>query len=456
MRARSDGWRQVRSKWNPGGRAGPREVVVRRCGPGQLRTNLHYVSLVENPAVTNPAHLQADSTFGPPWQFKVRHQTPHGAPVATLDPPWRGGFYKCPPMSALYKRIVSRQRGNRHGGGRRGYCPAPWCPKLPDIRHFPADIRQTSVSSAPTGGHLSCFNQRSPRGTAFARLPQMNPSSRFHFVARALPGTLLFHDWTEALALWERLVVAFPDADALCLMPNHPHIVSADAHGRAKLSRVMSAFARWRAARRKDSTGSCWMPQPDPVEIPDEKHLRRTIRYVLLNPCRGGLAADPLAWPLSNHRDLVGLGTRFAAVPQPVRFHTFVSSDTTVALVGSTLPGGYRGRATTDEIVRAVSSILRIQPAEMFSNRFATETFVTLAARCEMSVNEIAATTGRLPSAIYARLTRSAKAATPVEKVVLTCERVIGDSRFNALDRFYLGPAYRWDQWKQPDVTRPS
>ena len=181
-----------------------------------------------------------------------------------------------------------------------------------------------------------------------------------HLTARALPGTLLFHDWTEALTLWGMLTRAFPEAEAICLMPNHPHIVG-PANARSRLSALMSGYARWRGAYRGQDA-STWEPQPEPVPLPDEAHTRRTIRYVLLNPCRGGLAADPLAWPLSTHRDLVGLGEPSRRRRDPAAFHAWVSGDPSVAVGGTSLPELANGRTSLAAIEEAVGSVLRLTP----------------------------------------------------------------------------------------------
>lgn len=184
-----------------------------------------------------------------------------------------------------------------------------------------------------------------------------------HLTARALPGTLLFHDWTEALDLWRRLRVAFPEASAVCLMPNHPHIVTRAEGAVPRLAGVMSGYARWRNHRRGQS-GACWEPLPEPTPLPDDAHRRRTVRYVLLNPCRGELADDPLAWPLSTHRDLVGLGMPGVKVRDPAAFHAYVSGDPTVSVGGTSLPGLVLG-APLSAVEVAVGAVLRLPPGSV-------------------------------------------------------------------------------------------
>lgn len=159
-----------------------------------------------------------------------------------------------------------------------------------------------------------------------------------HYVARAPRGRLLFRTWQEGLRLYRVLGRAFPGMVALCVMPNHVHLLLAHGEGLSALRAVMSAFARWRAGHRDEVSGPVWerAPEPEPVS-PDQE--ARVLRYVHLNPCRRGLVDDPLAWPLSTHRELVGVvpGTAMPH-PRPAWLHQYVSSDPTVRVDGTPLP----------------------------------------------------------------------------------------------------------------------
>lgn len=149
-------------------------------------------------------------------------------------------------------------------------------------------------------------------GTAHAQ-----PDGMFHCVGRAAPGRLLFADFFAARALWVGFSAAFPELHALCVMPDHIRLILPDRPG-LRLGHAMSAYARWVVAHRPRASETRWSPHPPAEAIPDALHLRRTLRYVLLNPCRAGLARDPLAWPWSTHRDRVG----FAATPVgPIETH---------------------------------------------------------------------------------------------------------------------------------------
>jgi hypothetical protein len=106
-----------------------------------------------------------------------------------------------------------------------------------------------------------------------------------------------------------------------------------------------------------------WLPASPPEPLNDSKHLKRTLRYVALNPCRDKLASDPLAWPFSGHRDAVGLAIPgvLPVVRDPVWHHSYVSGDPSVRVDGTELPFGMQGMrsATVEQVTHAVSALSR-------------------------------------------------------------------------------------------------
>ena len=167
-----------------------------------------------------------------------------------------------------------------------------------------------------------------------------------HLTVRTVLGTRPLSDSVEAWWLWRRLRRNFPGALAACLMPDHVHLVlDAEPQLAARtLGRLLAAARRYRPAQ-------AWCRVPEPSTIADARHLQRHIRYVHLNPCRSGLATDPLAWPWSTHRGLVGAEANPwvapAALAQRFRretsdfgrwFHAYVSSDPSVSVSGSAYP----------------------------------------------------------------------------------------------------------------------
>jgi hypothetical protein len=132
-------------------------------------------------------------------------------------------------------------------------------------------------------------------------------------------------------------------------MPTHLHLIDPSISGEegiALLAKVLAGFTRrffpgqrvWFVSRKKEP-------------IQDALHLKRQIRYVLLNPCRDGLVSDPLNWEWSTHRDVMGAAyppwvnaerlepyfrctkTQFKAT-----FHAYVSGDPSVAVRGTPSP----------------------------------------------------------------------------------------------------------------------
>lgn len=129
------------------------------------------------------------------------------------------------------------------------------------------------------------------------------------------------------------------------LMPDHVHLVH---FGDPKLMRValvklIAAFARFRGKVRG------WnVPAPEPI-VQDK--VWRQLRYVHLNPCRAGLASDPLSWPFSTHRDAIGATynpwlclDQLQAVTHEFgstmrqQFHAYVSADPSVHPAGTIFP----------------------------------------------------------------------------------------------------------------------
>lgn len=167
-----------------------------------------------------------------------------------------------------------------------------------------------------------------------------------HLTARTAFGTKPFVDAREAWWLWRRLRLHFPHALTACLMPDHVHL-ALDAEPLAATERL----ARLLAAARRHRPPQAWGRVRDATPIADARHLQRQIRYVHLNPCRAGLVRDPLAWPWSTHRGVIGaearpwvsaatLAARFRRDEQGFArwFHAYVSGDTSAAVTGTAFP----------------------------------------------------------------------------------------------------------------------
>lgn len=271
-----------------------------------------------------------------------------------------------------------------------------------------------------------------------------------HLVAHALDGTLLFRTHEEARALFDLVVATFPDAVAFCVMPDHVHIV-APSGGWDRLRHLVSAYARWRNARRGEC-GKVWRPVPPPEGLPDSQHLRRTVRYVHLNPCRAGLAADPLAWPWSTHRDATG----FAVPPvrerehEPGRFHRWVSGDPSVAVDGTILPEGAWGTVRFEQVRDAVAGVSRL-PASALTRRGPART-LALTAAWVLDVRDARMLAEELQIALSG-VYRTVEGAPPRSlthrhPALHACVRAVGDPRFEALAPGDLVRTVGWEKYR--------
>ncbi|MFZ5478853.1 MAG: transposase [Myxococcota bacterium] len=273
----------------------------------------------------------------------------------------------------------------------------------------------------------------------------------FHHVARAVKGTLLFCTWEEGLALWRIFVRAFPEVVAFCVMPDHVHLILPHAD-EERFARAMAAYARWRNARRRTS-GPVWQRHPPPEELADEQHLRRTIRYVHLNPCRKALAPDPLAWALSTHRDRVG----FAASPvvaedrDPARYQRYVSADDHVDPHGTPLPVTRHEDVRWEDVRDAVTSLCRVPPTAVLQRGPARALALKTAwAHGLRDVGSLTAWTGASRSAVFRICGKvPARGARYADPLLDACVRAVGDPRFQPLDAGDLRSRSRWARYRR-------
>jgi len=174
------------------------------------------------------------------------------------------------------------------------------------------------------------------------------PFMLVQLVGQAFPGLVPFSDGVAAWRMWIALRRAFPQVWAACLVPDQAHILldvpDAEA-ARHRFARMLAGCSR-RAGLRH-----CWTRVPRPMAIPFRRYLHRHAREIHLLPCRMGLAADPLSWPWSTHRGLMGaevdpwvsqalLETELGW-PTPsfaASFHEYTSTDPDVSAAGTEPP----------------------------------------------------------------------------------------------------------------------
>ncbi len=262
-----------------------------------------------------------------------------------------------------------------------------------------------------------------------------------HHTCRSRRGTLAFRTHPEARALWDAILHQVPDPMALCLMPDHVHLLHRrDVH--QALGRALGSYARRRNGLRGQQ-GRVWQRQPPPDPVEGTTKQRRSERYIHLNPCRARLVADPLAWPWSTHRDRLGLAVPgcVPAVPDPSRFHAYVSADPTVHVNGTPLPA-LRDMGTMDGITAAVSALTRATPP-MLAQRGPARSTLLRSLRClsDRSPADLADALGLHRASLY----RVLDIWTPDVRIVA---QVLGDPRFAALQEHDLRHQPSWARYR--------
>jgi hypothetical protein len=203
-----------------------------------------------------------------------------------------------------------------------------------------------------------------------------------------------------------------------------------------RLHGAMSGYARWLARHRGEPGLRLWAPTPEPRVVPNQEHLERTRRYVLLNPCRSHLVADPLAWPFSTHRDALGLAWPRArrVVQDRLGFHAYVSRDDTTSAKGTDLPVANLVDPAFEDVEQAVSAILRVPLARLRVERGPRAALLRcLRALTPSSARAIARTMGCAPSSVT-------RVEPQRDALVAAVECVARDARFPGLD----GEDLRW------------
>jgi hypothetical protein len=174
-------------------------------------------------------------------------------------------------------------------------------------------------------------------------------------------------------------------------MPDHLHVASEaddELAASGRLARVLG-----HVGRNFDMPGFSGV---EATPVRNARILGRTVRYIVRNACADDLVTDPLAWPWTTHRDVVGAihdpwvdADRLAiALEQPVAgfvtaHHRYVTQDPASAPNGTRLavparpsPAPYHA---LPEFARAAASALRASPADIQKRGPVRHLFVQLA-----------------------------------------------------------------------------
>jgi REP element-mobilizing transposase RayT len=124
----------------------------------------------------------------------------------------------------------------------------------------------------------------------------------YHLTTRGVDGAPIVRDREDGLAfltLVRQETRRFAlDPVALCLMPNHYHLIVDGRRDRISraLHRLNGIYAQ-RFNERHGRRGHLWGDRFWTELIDSEEHLQAACRYVLDNPLRAGLCDTRAAWP---------------------------------------------------------------------------------------------------------------------------------------------------------------
>ena len=159
--------------------------------------------------------------------------------------------------------------------------------------------------------------------------------------SRARPGLTLFLDDAERqlfLRLTARAVATRKwGCLSYCLMGTHFHLVLRTPAPDLDegMQRLLSTYAT-RLHEQRGTRGPVFGGRYGAQLLASDEHLMEVLRYVALNPVRGGLCRQPGQWPWSSHRALAGAaGGGLVAV---VEVHQLIE-----AVTGIGGPEGYLG-----------------------------------------------------------------------------------------------------------------
>ena len=145
------------------------------------------------------------------------------------------------------------------------------------------------------------------------RRPRVQYSGAIHHVvARGNAGGNIFHTRRDALVFLATLGAAITSTRwrclAYCLMPTHYHMLVETPE--PNLSDGMHFLNTKYAAgfnAAHEHAGHVFQKRFHSELVTRDEHLLETLRYVVLNPVRAGLAERPETWKWSSYRATVGI-----------------------------------------------------------------------------------------------------------------------------------------------------
>ena len=241
-------------------------------------------------------------------------------------------------------------------------------------------------------------------------MPLAQAQGMHQTIATARSG-LLFETWEEADRLWRRLSRAFPQAHALCLLPDRLLLIEEKEQTRA-LARVLLGHTRslgrphLTTELRQRALGA----------------LRPATLELFAAPCRRGVVADPLAWTWTTYREAVGvIPGRVDEDPEDLHHDTCRAAgvDLTPMPEGLNFPN-------LEQVRDAVSAATRTPISRMHRPGPHRALWICAARElCQVQDTELMAACGAGPLAMMQ--------ATGEAEVIAQVKALVGDPRFPGL-----------------------
>jgi REP element-mobilizing transposase RayT len=138
------------------------------------------------------------------------------------------------------------------------------------------------------------------------------PGAHCHVTSRGDRREAIYEDDEDRVAFLDVLGAVVTDFEwqclAYCLMTNHYHLFVQTAHGNLSkgMRQLNGVFTQW-SNRRHRRSGHLFQGRYKGILVDSDSYFREVSRYVVLNPVRAGMVADPADWPWSSYRATAGL-----------------------------------------------------------------------------------------------------------------------------------------------------
>jgi REP element-mobilizing transposase RayT len=138
------------------------------------------------------------------------------------------------------------------------------------------------------------------------------PGAFYHVTSRGDRREAIYEDDEDRSAFLGVLAAVVADFEwqclAYCLMTNHYHLFVQTVHGNLSkgMRQLNGVFTQW-SNRRHGRGGHLFQGRYKGILVDSDSYFREVSRYVVLNPVRAGMVADPADWPWSSYRATAGM-----------------------------------------------------------------------------------------------------------------------------------------------------